>query len=343
MNDALKNDGIRIHISHMEANNNDFQGGFFKIDKKVIKEGDNSMNTINKLVSLSESYNIKNSDRLRNDIVSEYAETINSLDSIDESVIVKDIRVLPVYKINEEKYNINESAELKPINEVLTADYNFVMSYNISFIQRKMMPLSMLKRTKISFEKRLDNYETKLKEFKKMSDEEQEKVCRKINLANGAYSAGVAVATTAASNYASNGQYSLTYIEIPSTITPYNYPGVLDKMIKKMKYDINKLDDIIKTKEKKKAMKESYAIDLDSLKYVVQNEHCSLEEASNLLMRINNIDKDCSLYYVLPENINENMNIESFINLNNMLSEAGLDPICVKDYNINEFIVKNKK
>lgn len=149
-----------------------------------------SMNTINKLVSLSESYNIKNSDRLRNDIVSEYTETVNSLDSIDESVIVKDIRVLPIYKIN----------------------------------------------------------------------------------------------------------------------------------------------------EKKKAMKESYAVDLDSLKYVVQNEHCSLEEASNLLKRINNIDEDCSLYCVLPKNINENMSIESFINLNNILNEAGIESICIKDYNINEFI-----
>lgn len=148
------------------------------------------MNTINKLVALSESYNIKNSDRLRNDIVSEYTETINSLYSIDESVITKDIRVLPVYKIN----------------------------------------------------------------------------------------------------------------------------------------------------EKKKAMKESYAIDLDSLKYIVQNEQCSLEEASNLLKRINNIDEDCSLYCVLPKNINENMSIESFINLNNMLNEAGIESVCIKDYNINEFI-----
>ena len=146
-----------------------------------------SMNTINKLVSLSESYNIKNSDRLRNDIVSEYTETINSLDSIDESVIVKDIRVLPIYKIN----------------------------------------------------------------------------------------------------------------------------------------------------EKKKAMKESYAIDLDSLKYVVQNEQCSLEEASNLLKRINNIDEDCSLYCVLPKNINENMSIESFINLNNMLNEAGIIPIAVNEKGLN--------
>lgn len=147
------------------------------------KTGGISMNTINKLVSLSESYNIKNSDRLRNDIVSEYTETVNSLDSIDESVIVKDIRVLPIYKIN----------------------------------------------------------------------------------------------------------------------------------------------------EKKKAMKESYAVDLDSLKYVVQNEHCSLEEASNLLKRINNIDEDCSLYCVLPKNINENMSIESFINLNNILNEAGIIPTVVNE------------
>lgn len=305
-----------------------------------------SMNTINKLVSLSESYNIKNSDRLRNDIVSEYTETINSLDSIDESVIAKDIRVLPVYKINEEedfndflhKNYINEIVELKPVNEVLIADYDFVMSYNINFIERKMMPLSMLKRTKISFEKRLDNYETKLKEFKKMSDEEQKKVCRKINLGNGAYSTGMAVATTAVSNYASDGQYSLTYIEIPSTITPYNYPGVLDKMIKKMKYDIKKLDDIIKAKEKKKAMKESYAIDLDSLKYVVQNEHCTLEEAVQKIKDVNYIDDSYNISCVLPEGFNEQMTLDQFITLHNVLTEAGINLVWTKEVSENEFI-----
>lgn len=305
-----------------------------------------SMNTINKLVSLSESYNIKNSDRLRNDIVSEYTETINSLDSIDESVIAKDIRVLPVYKINEEedfndflhKNYINEMVELKPVNEVLIADYDFVMSYNINFIERKMMPLSMLKRTKISFEKRLDNYETKLKEFKKMSDEEQKKVCRKINLGNGAYSTGMAVATTAVSNYASDGQYSLTYIEIPSTITPYNYPGVLDKMIKKMKYDIKKLDDIIKAKEKKKAMKESYAIDLDSLKYVVQNEHCTLEEAVQKIKDVNYIDDSYNISCVLPEGFNEQMTLDQFITLHNVLTEAGINLVWTKEVSENEFI-----
>lgn len=132
------------------------------------------MNTIKNLVNIAEYYNIKNSDRLRDDIIAEYTETINSLDTIDKSVIKKDIRVLPIYKINE-----------------------------------------------------------------------------------------------------------------------------------------------------------GYAIDLDSLKYVVESEHCTLEEAAQKIKDINYIGDTYPLYCILPENITESAAIESFITLNKSLNNAGIIPATI--------------
>lgn len=132
------------------------------------------MNTIKNLASITENYKVKNSDRLRNDIVSEYTETINSLDSIDSSIIKKDIKLLPTYKINE-----------------------------------------------------------------------------------------------------------------------------------------------------------GYAIDLNSLKYVVESEHCTLEEAAQKIKDINYIGDTYPLYCILPENIIESAAIESFIILNKSLNKAGIIPAVI--------------
>lgn len=132
------------------------------------------MNTIKNLVNIAEYYNIKNSDKSRDDIVAEYTETINSLDSIDSSIIKKDIKLLPTYKINE-----------------------------------------------------------------------------------------------------------------------------------------------------------GYAIDLDSLKYVVESEHCTLEEATQKIKDINYIGDTYPLYCILPENITESTAIESFVTLNESLNKAGIIPAVI--------------
>lgn len=333
------------------------------------------MNKINNLAKIARQYGITESGNLRDDIVSEYTDIIESLNIIDESIIAKDISLLPVYKINESsaaKDNIpkkctkcgstnigvflkgepiyqckecgkylgtvprHESVDIleeaiEPINEILAVDYETTMSYSIGFIKRKMYPISWLKRKRESLKKKLNKYETDLKNFKKMNDEEQSKFCTKINAANGAYSAGVAIGTTVASQNASGGNYSVTYIQIPDKITPYNYPGVINRMIKKLKYDINKLDDLIKQKEKAKNIKEGYAIDLDSLKYVVESKQISLEEAIQEIRDVNYIGDTYPIYCVLPENINENMSIESFIVLNDSLEEAGIIPIAITE------------
>lgn len=56
---------------------------------------------LNKLVNMATNMGITNSNSLRDDIVSECTSIIDSLDTIDKSVIVKDINTLSVYKINE--------------------------------------------------------------------------------------------------------------------------------------------------------------------------------------------------------------------------------------------------
>lgn len=296
------------------------------------------MKSINSLASIARMNGIETTNRLRDDIVSEYTDIIDSLSTVKESVFIKDISLIPVYKINEyteTEENVIEEAEV--INESLSSDYDATMSYNIGFIQRKMMPISWLKRSKTSLEKRLDKYEQKLKEFKKMSPEEQEKLCFKINAGNAARSVGMAVATTAASSYASNGNYSLTYIEIPSKITPFNYPGIIERMIKKMKFDIKKLEDIIEKKEKAKGIKEGYAIDLESLKYVVESKGITLEEAIQEIREANYIGDTYPIYCVLPDNINEATTVESFITVSDALSKSGITPVSTVLFDITEF------
>lgn len=142
----------------------------------IFETGDVNMNSINNLVSIAESCNIENSNRLRDDIVSEYTDILESLDTIDSSIIKKDISLVPIYKINE-----------------------------------------------------------------------------------------------------------------------------------------------------------GYAIDLSSLKYVVESEKCTLEEATQKIKDINYIGDTYPLYCVLPEDINEKMTLESFVTMNTSLLESGIIPAVINE------------
>ena len=133
---------------------------------------DNKMNTINNIANIARQYGITESGNLRDDIVSKYTDIIESLNTVDESVINHDISLLPVYKIN------------------------------------------------------------------------------------------------------------------------------------KFELDTN--------------IKEGYAIDLDSLKYVVESKQITLEEAVQEIRDVNYIGDTYPMYCVLPENINENMSLESFIDFNDL-------------------------
>ena len=146
----------------------------------IPKTGAVNMNTIRNLASIAENYNIKNSNRLREDIVTEYTDIIDSLSFIDKSVINKDISLLPIYNTNE-----------------------------------------------------------------------------------------------------------------------------------------------------------GYAIDLSSLKYVVESEECTLEDAIQKIRDVNYIGDTYPMYCILPEDINENMSLESFITLNHSLTESGIIPAVINEKSLN--------
>lgn len=92
-----------------------------------------------------------------------------------------------------------------------------------------------------------------------------------------------------------------------------------------------------------------YAVDLSSLKYVVEsNEDMTLEEAMQEIRDINYIDDTIPMYCVLPEDINEKMSLESFIDLNDILIKNDTTPIAIREYSEYEFIneailIKNMK
>lgn len=189
------------------------------------------MNKIDNLARIARQYGITESANLRDDIVSEYTDIIESLNTIDESIIVKDISLLPVYKIN-------ESTKAK------------------------------------------DNMPKK---------------CTKC----GSTNIGVFLKGEPIYQCKDCGQYLGT--------VPF---------------------------------KEGYAIDLDSLKYVVESKQVSVEEAIQEIRDVNYIGDTYPMYCVLPENINENISLESFTILNDSLEEAGIIPISIKEFNESEFIVE---
>ena len=78
-------------------------------------------------------------------------------------------------------------------------------------------------------------------------------------------------------------------------------------------------------------VEEGYAIDLDSLKYVVESEQITLEEAIQEIRDVNYIGDTIPMYCVLPNDINENMTLESFIDLNNILNESEITPITITE------------
>lgn len=293
------------------------------------------MNKINFLASIARTNGIETTNRLRDDIVSEYTNILESLDTIDESIIVKDISLLPVYKI--EDINMNESyieEETEIVNESLSIDYQGIMSFNIGNLG-KVYSVKYLKRIKTSHEKSLNKYETKLKEFKKMNDAEKQKLCTKINVGNTTSNIATGIGTGMISGD--------SYMILSDKITPYNYPKIVERMIKKLKHDIRDIDKLIKQKEKLKGIKEGYAIDLDSLKYIIESKEVTLKEAIQEIRDINYIDDTYPMYCVLPRDINENMSLESFINVNESLINSEITPVCTKYINEDEFINEGLK
>lgn len=83
---------------------------------------------------------------------------------------------------------------------------------------------------------------------------------------------------------------------------------------------------------------EGYAVDLESLKYVVESKECTLQEAIQEVRDVNYIGDTIPMYCTLPKNINENMTLESFITLNDSLNEAGIIPVSTREFSELEFV-----
>lgn len=85
-------------------------------------------------------------------------------------------------------------------------------------------------------------------------------------------------------------------------------------------------------------IEEGYAIDLDSLKYVIESKKVTLKEAIQEIRDINYIGDTYPMYCVLPKDINKSISLESFVNINKALINSDITPICTKYINESEFI-----
>lgn len=112
------------------------------------------------------------------------------------------------------------------------------------------------------------------------------------------------------------------------------YKEVLESLDSIDKSIINKNIEILPVYK----INESFAIDLDSLKYVIESEQCTLEEAVQKIKDANYIDDSYNISCVLPETFNEQMTLDHFITLHNVLTEAGINLVWTKEVSENEFV-----
>ena len=86
---------------------------------------------------------------------------------------------------------------------------------------------------------------------------------------------------------------------------------------------------------------EGYSIELSSLKQVVQDEHCSVQEAVQKIKDVNYIGNTYPMYCILPEGYNYSMTLESFITLKDILTEAEIIPAVFNKVEPSDFINEN--
>ena len=266
---------------------------------------------VNTLANIAKNLGIENSDNLRDDIVSEYTETIDSLNTIDESVIVKNIEMIPVYKINEWFFNKKKEQEKEP--EVEEVKYSCPTESEY----KKM--ISVLKRILSKSE---------YKDFKKAIKIEK-------------YEDGD-------SNYVSIAKFDITPLKVTTDTYDEKFMKPFVNLCNDLKKEAKKLDlDIdasgtnsgyIDIVNNTKVLKESYAIDLDSLKYVVESEQCTLEDAVQKIKDINYISNLSEMYCVIPKNCSRTMSIEKFNTLYSTLNNAGIGLVSESELNANDFV-----
>lgn len=259
------------------------------------------MNKINILANIARNYRITESGKLRDDIVSEYIDILESLDIIEESIINHDISLLPVYKINESTSTITKNQHSKAVQiakKLLNNKYKHIKS---AFREEKYNPRDSF----IPFlYYEVDSLNLKTRDELMEFGNDATMLSRDIQ-----------------SELAKNGVY--VNMDMDGTTSGFIY------MVNKS-YN-----------EETKLLKEGYAIDLDSLKYVVESKEINIENAIQEIRDINYIGDTIPMYCVLPKDINERMSLESFLNLNDVLNKYNITPIAIREYFEEEFIKKN--
>ena len=277
------------------------------------ERGEIKMKSINNLASIARMNGIETTNRLRDDIVSEYTDIIGTLSTVDESVIVKDIGLLPVYKINEYTETEENIIEEGNVEEIM-------LKKEMEKAEKAIASgkISKIKAVKKSAERGADAKRKALENHKKLSKEEKEK-------AVAIHNKSVQYAGMSSNNKVDG------WTEFENTIK--TELAQKEKIIKMCDAKLKQLEKI----------KEGYAIDLDSLKYVVESKEMTLEEAIQEIRDVNYIGDTFPMYCVLPSNINENMTLESFISLNETLNKYEISPISIKVFNENEFVNESSK
>lgn len=369
------------------------------VNESYISEGRSvKMNKINTLAQLARSNGIENTTRrLRDDIVLEYTDIIDSLNSIEESVIGKDISLLPVYKINEGLFGFGKK-EKNPYKEIIK-QYKDDKINNGNIINKNKNDIKKIldnhfkskKGTEISFSENSDteisvnisepyyNKNYLLHNLPKLSSNTIEDetyhstpanisifnnniiyYCQDDNYSESEKKINGKIEDVAHVSYSFYFEYTETdakhtkipvidifnilksignpwYCKINSTkgyvsiddVSESKYNSIKNKIKQKNTYYNKKL--YIFNPSIVKNIQEGYAIDLDSLKYVVESENTTLEEAVQKIRDVNYIDDISPMYCVLPDNINETISLESFITLYNSLTESRIIPVRCKE------------
>lgn len=298
-----------------------------------------------KLSKIAEDMDITNSNRFRNEIVGEYKEVLESLDSIDKSIINKNIEMLPVYKINEGFFN--RKKKNKKDDTIQQAEIsNDEVKIISNLIKKELNPI-------------IKKYNSKTREIREEINkaikqyDDQEMVeyvfgkyyksgVPKLDYHEMYFDSSISIQIINSSDDPENAITSALYKISKKIVEDFkpsnkikdlfsisvNHNGIID-----INLNINNCRDYLDKK-----INESFAIDLDSLKYVVESEQCTLEEAVQKIKDANYIDDSYNISCVLPEGFNEQMTLDHFITLHNVLTEAGINLVWTKEVSENEFV-----
>lgn len=298
-----------------------------------------------KLSKIAENMEITNSNRFRNEIVEEYKEVLESLDSIDKSIINKNIEMLPVYKINEGFFN--RKKKNKKDDTIQQAEIsNDEVKIISNLIKKELNPI-------------IKKYNSKTREIREEINkaikqyDDQEMVeyvfgkyyksgVPKLDYHEMYFDSSISIQIINSSDDPENAITSALYKISKKIVEDFkpsnkikdlfsisvNHNGIID-----INLNINNCRDYLDKK-----INESFAIDLDSLKYVIESEQCTLEEAVQKIKDVNYIDDSYNISCVLSEGFNKQMTLDQFITLHDILTEAGINLVWTKEVSENEFI-----